>query len=100
MVYSNFENALAMMIRFTITGAVRQAENDIGVPGLFVKAYDKDFLLDDLLGTAITAADGAFEIISESSDFREFFERRPDLYLRVFRSDRKTEIWSSKKSVR
>ena len=89
-----------MTIRFTITGTVRQAENGIGVPGLFVKAYDKDLLFDDLLGTAITGTDGSFEIISEASDFREFFERRPDLYLRVFRADRKTEIWSSKEAVR
>src|SRR5438552_5765676 len=89
-----------MTIRFTITGTVRQAENGIGVPGLFVKAYDKGLLFDDLLGTAITGTDGSFEIVSEASDFREFFERRPDLYLRVFRSDRKTEIWSSKEAVR
>jgi hypothetical protein len=89
-----------MTIRFTITGTVRQAENDIGVPGIFVKAYDKDLLFDDLLGTAITGTDGSFEIISEASDFREFFERRPDLYLRVFGPDRKIEIWSSKHAVR
>lgn len=62
--------------------------------------YDKDLLFDDLLGTAITTADGSFEIVSESSDFREFFELRPDLYLRVFRADRITEIWSSEESVR
>src|SRR6185369_4223816 len=88
------------MIRFTIKGVVREAESGIGIPGLFVKAYDKDLLFDDLLGTAITNADGSFEIVSESGDFREFFELRPDLYLRVFRADRKTEIWSSKESVR
>ena len=89
-----------MSIRFTIIGVVREAESGIGIPGLFVKAYDKDLLFDDLLGTAITNADGSFEIVSESGDFREFFELRPDLYLRVIRADRKTEIWSSKESVR
>lgn len=89
-----------MSIRFTLIGIVREAETGIGIPGLFVKAYDKDLLFDDLLGTATTNADGSFEIVCESSDFREFFERRPDLYLRVFRSDRITEIWSSEEAVR
>jgi hypothetical protein len=90
-----------MSIRFTLVGTVRDAETGIGIPGLFVKAYDKDLLFDDLLGTAITKADGAFEIVSESSDFRDFFERRPDIYLRIFLSaDRETEIWSSEEAVR
>ncbi len=88
------------MIRFTIKGIVREAETGIGIPSLFVKAYDKDLLFDDLLGSAITGADGSFEIISEASDFREFFDVRPDLYLRIFRPDRITEIWSSEESVR
>jgi hypothetical protein len=89
-----------MSIRFTVVGVVREAESGIGVAGLFVKAYDKDLLFDDLLGTATTNADGSFEIVSEASDFREFFERRPDLYLRVLSGDRRTPIWSSKEHVR
>ena len=89
-----------MTIRFTITGIVREAESGIGIPSLFVKAYDKDLLFDDLLGTSITNPDGSFEIVTESSDFRGFFEVRPDLYLRIFHADRETEIWSSEESVR
>jgi hypothetical protein len=89
-----------MSIRFIIQGRVRDGETGAGVPGLFVKAYDKDLLFDDLLGSAITGADGSFDIISESSDFRNFFEARPDLYLRVFYRDRVKEIWSSKDAVR
>ncbi len=89
-----------MSIRFTIVGVVRETESGIGVPGLFVKAYDKDLLFDDLLGTATSSADGSFEIVSESSDFREFFDQRPDLYLRVFTSAHGEEIWSSKEFVR
>jgi hypothetical protein len=89
-----------MSIRFTVAGFVREAESGIGIPGLFVKAYDKDLLFDDLLGTAVTNADGSFEIVTESSDFREFFDIKPDLYLRIFGSDRLTEIWSSEEAVR
>src|SRR6266853_158354 len=89
-----------MSIRFTVAGVVREAESGIGIPGLFVKAYDRDLRFDDLLGTAITAADGSFEIVTESDDFREFFERRPDLYLRVLAADRTTELWPSTESIR
>lgn len=89
-----------MRIRFTITGIIRVAESGIGIPDLFVKAYDKDLMFDDLLGTAITGRGGSFEIICEAADFREFFELRPDLYLRIFRSDRMTEIWSSEDAIR
>src|SRR5262245_607142 len=89
-----------MRIRFSIQGTVRDGETGAGVPGLFVKAFDKDLLFDDLLGSAITGADGSFVITTESSDFREFFEVRPDLYLRVFHRDRVREIWSSKDAVR
>lgn len=89
-----------MAIRFTIAGVVREAESGIGIPGLFVKAYDRDLLFDDLLGTAITNAEGSFEIVSEASDFREFFERRPDLYLRILGADRRKQLWSSKEHVR
>ena len=89
-----------MSIRFTVAGVVREVESGIGIPGLTVKAYDRDLLFDDLLGTAITSADGSFQIVTESGDFRDFFERRPDLYLRVLGTDRSTELWSSKEFVR
>jgi hypothetical protein len=88
------------MIRFTLNGTIREAETGVGVPGAFVKAYDEDLLFDDLLGTAVTTADGSFEIVSEASDFREFFDKRPDIYLRVFTPDRETEIWTTKDAVR
>jgi hypothetical protein len=67
---------------------------------LFVKAYDKDLLFDDLLGTSVTEADGSFVITSEPEDFRDLFEKRPDVYFKVFRSDRKTLLFSSEKAVR
>jgi len=70
------------------------------MPDLFVKAYDRDLVFDDLLGTAMTGPDGSFEIVSESPDFRGLFEVRPDLYLRVYRPDRTTQIWTSEECVR
>ena len=88
------------MITFRITGTVKVAETGVGLPGLFVKAYDKDILFDDLLGSAITGAGGRFEIVSEMRDFRDFFDVKPDIYLKVYTRDGVKEIHTTKKGVR
>lgn len=88
------------MLRFFIQGLVREAETGIPLPGLFVKAYDKDLLFDDLLGSAFTGVGGSFEIVTEASDFRDLFERKPDLYLRIYAPDRETLLFSTKDAVR
>lgn len=69
--------------RFRIYGQVCGAQSKHGLPGLEIRALDKDFCFDDRLGTAITDKKGQFEIRYDASDFRDFFERRPDIYLRV-----------------
>ncbi len=69
---------------FVITGLVREAESGVGLAGLGVRAYDKDQLYDDLMGEAVTACDGGFRIVSAAEDFRDFFDCRPDIYLRLF----------------
>lgn len=89
-----------MTIRFILRGTVREEASGLGLPGLFVKAYDKDLVYDDLLGTAVTSTGGAFEIVTESGDFADFFERRPDLYLRVYAGDRETLLMSTERGVR
>jgi len=69
---------------FRIQGIVREKESRCGIGKLLVKAYDRDLLYDDLLGSAITRTDGSFEIISEAEDFRDFFDRQPDIYLKIY----------------
>jgi hypothetical protein len=88
-----------VMIIFKIKGAVREGESGVPLPGLFVKAYDKDLLFDDLMGTAITDLNGRFEITSELTDFRDFFDARPDIYFKVFRPDRATLLHSTEDAV-
>lgn len=88
------------MISLHLRGHVRVAETGAGAPGLFVKAYDKDLLFDDLLGTAVTGPDGEFAIVSEAGDFRDLFERRPDVYLRVYDDDRETVLYATEDAVR
>jgi hypothetical protein len=57
-------------------------------------------LYDDLLGNATTDEHGQFDIVSESSDFQEFFEESPEVYLKVYASDRETLLYKSEDSVR
>lgn len=88
------------MITFRITGSIKVAETAAVLPGLFVKAYDKDLLFDDLLGSAVTDADGRFEITSEMRDFREFFDVKPDIYLRIYDHSGGRLIYSTEKGIR
>jgi dienelactone hydrolase len=81
-------------------GTVREAETGIGLVGLFVKAYDKDLLFDDLLGSTYTKEGGRFEIISTPKDFRDLFEVKPDIYFKVFAPDSETLLYSTEKAVR
>lgn len=87
------------MVTLTIRGLIKEEETGIPLAGLYVKAYDKDLLFDDLLGTAIADEGGRFVILSEPEDFRDLFEKRPDLYFKVFSSDQKTLIHSTESAV-
>lgn len=68
---------------FKIKGAVTEQESKKGIPGLFIKAYDKDLLFDDLLGSATTDDNGEFYIDYEGDDFQELFDKKPDIYLEI-----------------
>jgi hypothetical protein len=88
------------MIAFRLRGRVLEKETGTPLPGLFVKAYDKDLLFDDLLGAAVSDARGRFDIVTELRDFGEIFERKPDVYFRVHRADRTTLVHSTETGVR
>ena len=88
------------MYRFQIQGKILEAESNIGISGLFVKAYDKDLLFDDLLGTAFTKSGGAFVIRYELRDFKDLFETKPDIYLDVYSPDGEDCLYSTKCNVR
>ena len=88
------------MVIFKIKGIVREKESGFPLPGLFIKAYDKDLLFSDLLGSAVSNKRGEFDIVSELEDFREFFDVRPDIYFMVYRGDRRTLVHSTEDAVR
>jgi hypothetical protein len=73
--------------RFTVYGVVRELESGRALGGLVVRGFDKDLMSDDYLGSASTDAGGRYEIQFSAESFRDLFERRPDLYVRVFSAD-------------
>lgn len=74
---------------FRIIGHVIERESRRGIPDLRVEAWDKDLIIDDLVGSAVTASDGAFQILFDETYFREIcLDRRPDLYFKVFSQEK------------
>jgi hypothetical protein len=84
--------------RFRIRGLVVDSKTRRGIEGLRVEAWDKDLLIDDLVGSGITGDKGSFSLdfgVDYSSEL--FFDRSPDLFFKVFRDD--TLIKSTPDSV-
>lgn len=85
---------------FKVFGKVLEKETKRGILGLIVEALDKDLCFDDRLGSVITDKDGNFELKYDREDFQElFFDRKPDIYLRVKSPDGKI-IYSTEDKVR
>lgn len=84
---------------FKVTGRIYEAESGLGIPGLFVTAFDKDTIKDDNLGEAFSNSEGYFEIHYSEQDFRDNpFEGNPDLYIVVKTSDRARVLYTNKKN--
>jgi hypothetical protein len=85
------------MFDFRLHVHVVADETGMALPGLFLKAYDKDLLFDDLLGSGRTDGTGRLTIPCERGDFQEFFDRRPDVYFKVFSPDGSRLLYESSK---
>jgi hypothetical protein len=83
-----------------VIGTVVEAESRTPLPGLRVRAYDKDWIFDDKLGDTVTDAAGRFEIEYSDVEFRDVEETLPDLYLRVYDASGKKLLFTSEKVVR
>lgn len=69
---------------FRVAGVVEEAETGRPLANLVVRAFDRDLIFDDKVGYTNTDDEGRFEIRFGTERFREFFETRPDLYLRIY----------------
>jgi hypothetical protein len=77
---------------FRIAGRVIDRKTRLGAAGLQVEAWDKDLILDDLVGSAVTDEKGAFQMELDESYFKELFlDRQPDLFFKVFHEDKLIE---------
>lgn len=68
---------------FVVTGTVSTASGG-PVPGLVVRAVDRDLRREERLGQTTTAADGRFEISYTSSEFVRAERAQADLLVSVF----------------
>ena len=72
---------------FRITGRVLDQTGQ-GIEGLRIEAWDKDALIDDLLGSALSGKSGSFTIEFDKRYYQEIiFDRKPDLYFKIFQND-------------
>jgi len=72
---------------YRVSGTVEEEGTGRALAHLIVRAFDRDLLFDDKLGFATTDDAGRFEIDYTSEQFRDLWEAKPDLYLRVFDAD-------------
>ncbi|UCF08544.1 MAG: hypothetical protein JSW28_02320 [Thermoplasmata archaeon] len=69
---------------FLIWGKIMVKETGQGIPNLMVRAFDRDLIVDDALGSARTDRNGDFRITYDKKAFKEFgFGKRPDIYLTI-----------------
>ncbi|MFX0199162.1 MAG: hypothetical protein ACFFCW_23815 [Candidatus Hodarchaeota archaeon] len=88
-----------MSLEFRIRGIVYELESRRPLPNIVIRAYDRDFLYDDLLGETETDKSGNFEIHYTEKDFKELFEKKPDVYFRLYDRASKRIIHSTGNSV-
>ena len=70
---------------YKIKGTVTSKSGGCGVPNLNVEAWDKDLVIDDLLGSAKTDENGSFTLNFKKTYYKEIcFDRKPDIYFKVF----------------
>jgi|GEM_PF-3416974 len=85
--------------KITITGKVVEIKSGIGLEGLRVEAWDKDFMSKHIIGTSVTDEKGAFKISFDQLKFVEVYkDKHPDVYFKVY-DDKDRLLASTEKEV-
>ena len=85
---------------FRVHGSVVEHETGRPLAGMLVRVYDKDVVLDDFLGESRTTENGRFEVTFGEAQFRDVFEKRPDLYLHVYDPSGERLLQSTEREIR
>src|SRR5215813_13946678 len=86
-------------MNYELFGTVVEPKSGRGVPGVVIAAFDKDPLFDDFLGEVMSTPTGEFRLAYSERKFKSFFDRKPDLYLKVKTVDGR-ELLSTKGATR
>ena len=71
---------------YRIDGRVIERASRAGVPNLTVEAWDRDTRFHDMLGSAVTRADGSFSLAFDSEYFGDYGgDRAPDVFFKILR---------------
>jgi hypothetical protein len=92
---------MSIALGYRVGGTITDAESGRPIAGLRVRAYDKDFFRDQLLGDGSTDENGRFEIRFDRDDFTGpliRLERHPDIFLVVFDADGR-QVHSTERSI-
>ena len=73
-----------------VRGAIHHA-NGAPLPGVIVRAFDRDMRAETLLGQMIAGAGGLYEIAYSTGQFRRAEKAQADLFIRVFEPQWKEE---------
>ncbi|XOF33597.1 MAG: IPT/TIG domain-containing protein [Candidatus Electrothrix sp. YB6] len=72
---------------YEIKGRLIDIKSNRPLLGLQIRAYDKDIIFDDCLGSDKTNEQGDFEISFFEHDFKEPFEEQPEVYVVIYGPD-------------
>ena len=86
---------------YRVSGTILEEASGSPIDGLRVRAYDKDFFREQLLGDGYTDEDGRYEIAFDRDDFTGpllRLERHPDIFIVVFEQDGQ-QVYSTERSI-
>lgn len=78
--------------KFVVKGTIRKADGS-PLPGVVVRAFDRDLRKKELLGEQATNAQGFFEIGYTHMQFSRMEKAQADIYIELYAPDKKTAIF-------